>query len=179
MRVASLDERMSAEAVFFFLFATGSVLSTLGVVLCRNPVNSAISLVVSFFFLAGIYVLLNAHFNAIIQIMVYAGAIMVLFVFVIMLLNFGHGDEPAAKVSPLKVTGALVGVAILISMISGVLAFVEGGTQVYGPSIPDGFGGVEEIGRQLITSYVFPFEMAAVLLLVGIVGAVVVAKRRF
>ena len=170
---------MTPEAVFFFLFAAGSLVSTLGVVLSRNPVNSAISLVVSFFFLAGIYVLLHAHFNAIIQIMVYAGAIMVLFVFVLMLLNFGHDDEPEEViVTPTKLAAVAVGVGLLVAMIGASSAFVDGGARIWGPSVPPEFGGVSEVGRQLITNYVFPFEMAAVLLLVGIVGAVVVAKRR-
>lgn len=170
---------MSAEAIFFFIFAAGAVATTLGVVLFRNPVNSAFSLVVSFFFLAGIFVLLNAHFNAIIQVMVYAGAIMVLFVFVIMLLNFGDNKDEEVPISALKVAGSLVGGAIFISLFGSIAAFMHSGTRVHPSSVPEDFGGIAEFGRQIINSYVFPFELASVLLLVGIVGAVVVAKRRF
>lgn len=170
---------MSAEAVFFFIFAAGALAGTLGVVLNRNPINSAISLVISFFFLAGIYVLLNAHFNAIIQILVYAGAIMVLFVFVLMLLNFGDQDFERPKLNVTQTLTLLVGVALLLAMMSASLAFIDGGRQVHVGTIPPGFGGVEAIGHQMMTTYVLPFEMAAVLLLVGIVGAVVIAKRRF
>ncbi|TVR02933.1 MAG: NADH-quinone oxidoreductase subunit J [Deltaproteobacteria bacterium] len=170
---------MGAETIFFFLFGGGAILSTLGVLLSRNPINSAISLVVSFFFLAGIYAMLSAHLNAIMQIMVYAGAIMVLFVFVLMLLNFGDEEHEKPRLNPTQIISLLVGAALLIAMFSAATAFVDGSRQVFHPSMPPGFGGVEAIGHALLTSYVLPFEMAAVLLLVGIVGAVVVAKRRF
>lgn len=170
---------MGAETIFFLIFASGAVAATLGVLLSRNPINSAISLVISFFFLAGIYAMLSAHLNAIMQIMVYAGAIMVLFVFVLMLLNFGDEDAEKPVLNPTQIISMLVGVALFIALVSASLGFVDGNRRVFQPSVPPGFGGVEAIGHALMTSYVLPFEMAAVLLLVGIVGAVVIAKRRF
>ena len=168
---------MNAEAIFFFIFAIGAVAGALGVLLNKQPINSAISLVVSFAFLAGVYILLNAEFMAVLQVMVYAGAIMVLFVFVLMLLNQRTDEIGAAKYSIHTIIGVLVSTGLLIAMTSSVLGYSGSGQRIDPLSVPEGFGTIEPIGHTLITTYVLPFELAAVLLLVGIIGAVVVAKK--
>jgi len=163
-----------AEMVVFWIFSVPLILSALGVVFARNPVNAAISLVVAFFFLAGIYVLLTAHLLAFLQVIVYAGAIMVLFLFVIMLLT--TGDEYPAR-SRWKAMQAL-GVAGA----AGVMAVVWVAIRDLGPLpmrlVPPDFGTVKAVGRLLFTQYLLPFEATSLLLLVAIVGAVVVAKQR-
>lgn len=168
---------MNAEAIFFFIFAIGTIAGALGVLFNRQPVNSAISLVVSFVSLAGVYILLNAEFMAVLQVMVYAGAIMVLFVFVLMLLNQRDDEIGSAKYSLHTVTGILVAMSLFIATASSILGYSGSGQRLNAGSIPETFGTVEPIGHALITTYVLPFELVAVLLLVGIVGAVVIAKK--
>jgi NADH-quinone oxidoreductase subunit J len=167
-----------AEEIFFYVFALGAVASSVGVIALRNPVNSAISLVTSFFFLAGIYILLQAEFLAVVQVMVYAGAIMVLFLFVLMLLNLREDELGRPKLNLTKVLGVGAASLLFVVLATSVLADSMATTQLFGPSLDSTFGTVAPLGQILLTKYVLPFEMAAVLLLVGIVGAVVVAKRR-
>ena len=167
-----------AELIFFILFALGVVVGSIGVLTARNPVNSAISMVVAFFFLSGIYVLLNAQFMAIIQILVYAGAIMVLFLFVLMLLNIRDDEIEDARLNIHQVVAVVAGAAVLLVLVQAVTAFVGADARLYSESLPAGYGTVDPIGVELITRFVLPFELAAVLLLVGIVSAVVVAKKR-
>ncbi len=168
---------MNAEAIFFFIFAIGAVAGALGVLFNRQPINSAISLVMSFAFLAGVYILLNAEFMAVLQVMVYAGAIMVLFIFVLMLLNQRDDEIGPAKYSVHTVIGVLVAVGLFIAMSSSVLGYAGSSQRLEAASIPTGFGTIEPIGHVLITTYVLPFELVSVLLLTGIIGAVVVAKK--
>ena len=169
---------MTPEAIFFYIFAIGAVLGSLGVLTCKQPINSAISLVVSFFFLAGIYILLNAQFMAVLQILVYAGAIMVLFMFVLMLLNLRDDELGRPQLNSTKVVGSLFAAVIFYVFATASMGFVGSGEQVWTNAVPEDFGMVAPIGRELMTKWVLPFELAAILLLVGIVGAVVVAKRR-
>lgn len=167
-----------AEAIFFYLFALGAVASSIGVIVLRNPVNSAISLVTSFFFLAGIYILLNAQFLAIIQVMVYAGAIMVLFLFVLMLLNLREDELGKPRVNLTKILGVGTAGALFVLLATSVLGSPAASRTLELATLNEEFGRVGPLGIVLLTDYVLAFEMAAVLLLVGIVGAVVVAKRR-
>lgn len=167
-----------AELIFFIVFALGAIVASLGVLISRNPVNSALSLVVSFFFLAATYVLLNARFMAIIQILVYAGAIMVLFLFVLMLLNLSVDELGPAKINVHQIVMVVVAAGIVFVLVQAIAAFPGATTQMAADRFPNGFGTVDPIGREMITRFVLPFEMAAVLLLVGIVSAVVVAKKR-
>ena len=163
-----------AEKWIFWVFAIPLIVSSLGVVLARNPVNAAMSLVAAFFFLAGIYVLLTAHLLAFLQVLVYAGAIMVLFLFVIMLLTTGDEGFARARVKFMQVAGAC-GAAGLVAVI--VLAVSELG-RLSMPRVGADFGTVKAVGRLLYTQYLLPFEATSLLLLVAIVGAVVVAKHR-
>jgi NADH-quinone oxidoreductase subunit J len=167
-----------AELIFFIVFALGAIAASLGVLIARNPVNSALALVVSFFFLSATYVLLNATFMAVIQILVYAGAIMVLFTFVLMLLNMGDEELGNAKVNITQLVMVVVAAGIVMVLIQAITAFPGATSQAVAGSFPESYGSVNVIGRELMTRYVLPFELAAVLLLVGIVSAVVVAKKR-
>ena len=163
-----------AENVVFWIFAVPLVMSALGVLFARNPVNAAISLVVSFFFLAGIYVLLVAHLLAFLQVLVYAGAIMVLFLFVIMLLTTADDQFARSRMKLMQAAG-IAGAAGVVSVI--VVAVSRLGTLPM-PNVPPQFGTVKAVGRVLFTQYILPFEATSLLLLVAIVGAVVVAKQR-
>lgn len=170
---------MTAEQIFFVMFALGAVGGCLGVLASRNPVNSALSLVVAFFFLAGHYVLLQAHFMAILQILVYAGAIMVVFIFVLMLLNLHDDELGKARVNATKVLAVFVSGVLATVLVSVSLDFRDGAMQLGWPSVIDTeFGQIHPIGMELMTEWVFPFELVSILLLVGIVSAVVVAKKR-
>jgi len=169
---------MTAELAFFIFFAIGAIGGCLGVILCRNPINSAISLVAAFFFLAGHYVLLQAHFLAILQIMVYAGAIVVLFLFVLMLLNMRDEDLGPSRVNLTKLLATTAAAGIGTVLMVAVMGSRDGQLRLWVETFPESFGKVAPIGREMMTTYVLAFELVAILLLVGIVSAVVVAKRR-
>ncbi len=162
-----------AEWVVFLVFAVPLVVAALGVVVARSPIHAAMSLVAAFFFLAGMYVLLLAHLLAWLQVLVYAGAIMVTFLFVIMLLNFddAFAGRRLKVMQGLGIAGAL-GVAATVA--KSVWDLGELPMRQVGPE----FGTVRAVGRILFTEYVLPFEATSLLLLVAIVGAVVVAKQR-
>jgi NADH-quinone oxidoreductase subunit J len=163
-----------AEIVVFWIFALPLLATAAGVIVARNPVSAAISLVAAFFFLAGIYILLLAHLVAFLQILVYAGAIMVVFLFVIMLL--AHPDEEVGfeRLKAMQVIG-LAGAAGLGWVV--VKAIRDSG-ELAMRVVPQDFGTVKAVGRVLFTQYLLPFEATSLLLLVAIVGAVVVAKQR-
>ncbi len=150
----------------------------LGVVFNNSPVGSAISLIGMMLGLAGIFVLQQAHFIAILQIIIYAGAIMVLFMFVIMLLNLKKGDDKGWIAREqnllLSVLTGLLAVGIIYKISDIIL-----GTKMGTPAIlPDSFGTVAEVGETLFTDFVLPFEVASILLLAAMVGAVVLAKTK-
>jgi NADH-quinone oxidoreductase subunit J len=165
---------VTTPQILFYAFAALAVASALGMVLnLRNAVAAAMSLVVTMVSLAGIYVLLEAHLVAVIQIMVYAGAIVVLFLFVVMLLNL-RADEFAPGRQWLT-----KGVALLVVVASGsqFVRLLSADLPEAGPP-PPGFGGYAQLGVSLFTDYVLLVEMASLLLLAAIVGAVVLAKRK-
>lgn len=163
------------EAVMFYLFSLVAVVSGLGVVLARSPITSALSLVVCFFFLAADYVLLDAHFVAVIQLLVYAGAIMVLFIFVIMLLNLRHGGPGLiANLSPRMVVGVATAGLVGIGLSTAIGALVETPLAEVGGA----YGTIAEVGRAMFAGrYLLPFESVSVLLTVAVIGAVVLAKK--
>ena len=170
---------MNLELVLFYAFAGLSVFSAVAMVgFVRHVVAGAMSLVVTMISLAGIYVLLHAELVAAIQIMVYAGAILVLFLFVIMLLNLREGGFPAAPASQRVLK--FVGVAGAMGV--GALLFAELWRGVDFPAapatLPPGFGTYRAVGLALYGDYVLAIELVSLLLLAGIVGAVVLAKRR-
>jgi NADH-quinone oxidoreductase subunit J len=162
------------EFAIFFFFAAVAVIFALVVVLHRNAVVGALSLVASFFALAVMYVLLEAPFLAALQVIVYAGAIMVLFLYVIMLLNLQHMAEPVSR--PIQqflgyTAGAGFGLGLVYYLIK--YAVFE--------KLPDGpfHADARTIGIQLFEAYVFPFEMVSILLLAAIVGALLLSSRRY
>jgi NADH-quinone oxidoreductase subunit J len=163
------------QAVLFYLFALGAVVAGLSVVTRSNPIASAVSLVACFFCLASIYAILDAHFVAIMQVLVYAGAIMVLFIFVIMLLNLRTQGEPElTDLAPRALFG--LSAAGLVGM--GMVVAVEGLSMVGFEAVEADYGTIEQVGRAMFGgAYLFPFEVASALLTVAMVGAVVLAKR--
>jgi NADH-quinone oxidoreductase subunit J len=167
----------------FYLFGAVAVVASLLVIAQRNPIYSVLLLIASFGALSGLYVLLDAPFLAVTQIIVYAGAIMVLFLFVVMLLNapreetdrdLAAGPDPRPFESGrLRLVGAGLGLALAIEL---TWALLRGGPQSVAPG-PEAVSSVAAIGRVLFTDYAFPFEVTSVLILVAIVGAVVLARR--
>ncbi len=169
--------------ILFYVFAAVVIGGAFGVVLSRSPVGSLLFMVATLASLAGIYVLLEAHFLAAVQVMVYAGAIMVLFLFVIMLLNLGHDYRRDLKggafaVIAFAVIGAVAGA--LVHQVRGVGANADSVMANGGRAIDLAiaqYGAVGAIARPLFTQYVVPFEITGILLLVAVVGAIVLAKR--
>jgi NADH-quinone oxidoreductase subunit J len=165
---------VSFAAFLFYAFAVVTIVSALGMVLStRNTVAGAMCLVVTMIALAVLYVLLGAYLVAVLQIMVYAGAILVLFLFVVMLLNLRSDEFAAPRSRLLKLFGAVLGVWMLVTF----LAMLPGGLPKV-VEIPADFGSYRQVGLTLYRSYVVAFEVSSFVLLAAIVGAVVLAKRR-
>lgn len=162
------------ESIIFYAFGGLAVATALLMVTRQNPIASALWLVVCFFAFAALFINLGAHFIGIIQILLYAGAIMVLFVFVIMLLNVGAEE---LKTRTLQFSGVLGGGAALYLIILLALGIFKMPVNVFAP-LPADYGYVAPVGRLLFTKYLVPFEMTSVLLLVAIVGSVVMGKRK-
>lgn len=165
---------MSAAAFFFYVFAALAVAGALGMVLnVRNTVSGAMSLVLTMISLGGIYVLLEAYLVGVLQILVYAGAILVLFLFVVMLLNLRGDAFGPERQGLVKVIGL---VAVLV-MLGEFLVLLRG---AFAPAaaLPEGFGGYRTVGLALFTDWLLAFEVTSLLLLAAMVGAVVLAKRK-
>ena len=162
------------EIVLFYIFAVIAVFAAFLVITFRNPINSALSMVVCFFSLAALYVLLSAHLIAVLQILVYAGAIMVLVLFVIMLMNLREWQLKWGKFTWPKVIGFILAGLLLVEGIS----FLKGVKGHTAPELSEGFGTVEAVGTKLFSTYLLPFEMVSVLLLIGMIGAVVLTKKK-
>jgi NADH-quinone oxidoreductase subunit J len=157
----------------FLLLAALTVASALTVIVHRNPIYSALGLVSTLFMLAVLFIGLDAQMVAVLQIIVYAGAIVVLFLFVIMLLNL-QVEERSSAAPPLVAIAAVGGVALGGLVILGIVR-----TQLGAPvPVHAGFGGTEALAERLFTVYLLPFELTSLLLLVAIVGAVVVGRKR-
>ena len=157
----------------FFVVAALAVASALGVVLNRNPVHAACALVAHLFLLAVFFVGLDAQLLGVLQVIVYAGAVVVLFLFVIMLLNL-QADVRATVGAPL-VAAATGGVAALATLL---VTGLRGPNAAAGASLATGYGETRELARVLFTRFALPFELTSLLLLVAIVGAVVLARKR-
>ncbi len=168
---------MSVEPVLFFVFAAAALATAVLMLLQRNPVMSAIYLIGNFFCIAALYLLLRAQFLAVIQIVVYTGAIMVLVVFVIMLLNLGDEQKLAEQFSLRKVVGTVLVSGLLLEM-GYLFGFASGPpAQSVHPRAAE-IGAVNSIGDALFGRFLLPFEITSLLLLAAIVGAVVLAKKR-
>jgi len=162
------------EALFFYLFGTLAVLSALLTITRRDAVTSAFWLIFSFLCLAGLYALLNAHFMAILQILLYAGAIMVFFLFVTMFL--GKDPRVAAKGNRLLFLLGLASVVALGFALSRVMGAGSAGETAF-PQHAHSYGSLERVSQLLLTRYVFGFEMVGLLLTVAVIGAVHLARR--
>ncbi len=165
---------MSITQILFWLLSVMALFGALMVVVSKNPVYSVLWLIVTFFAISGHYILLNAQFLAIVNIIVYAGAIMVLFLFVIMLMNLNRDTEPR-KNRWLKIAGAVSG-GCLFLILGAALRDSEMKSQV--AQVNQGnIGLIKNLGTELFTNFVVPFEIASVLFLSAMVGAVVIGKK--
>tara|TARA_B100001146_G_scaffold92030_1_gene81475 strand:+ start:109 stop:609 length:501 start_codon:yes stop_codon:yes gene_type:complete len=162
-------------AALFYFIACLTIISALFVVLNRNPVYSAVMLVFCFFSLAALYVLLEAYFVAVLEIIVYAGAIMVLFLFVIMLINVGKEIAATSIIVKAKVLPFVLVVLFSLNIILLILWRNEG---LHQSNTISSIGSITAIGQALFTKYLLPFEIASLLLLVALIGTVYLAKKR-
>lgn len=168
------------NVVLFYLFGGIAVVASLAVIGQRNAMHSVLLLIGAFIGLAGLYILLDAPFAAVTQIIVYGGAIMVLFLFVVMLLNMPIEPLPAADPMMLsgKSTSRRLGVVFAVILIGELLwALARSGGAAARSGAAEGVSSVREIGVTLFTDYAFAFEATSILILVAMVGAVVLAKR--
>lgn len=174
-----IDIEIGFKWFIFIIMAILATGSSLMMVTRKNPIHSALWLIVTFFSIAIIYVLLNATFMAVAQVMVYSGAIMMLVLFVIMLIHLEWGNtQPATKYSFPKLMGGLITVMFFLQVLAGIMAYTNiGKKDTYTPEMLASMGNTQAIGTLLYGKYVFAFEIASILLLVGIIGAVVLAKK--
>jgi NADH-quinone oxidoreductase subunit J len=166
-----------AELIVFIILAPLAVVTAVGMVLSRNAVYSALLLVVNFFCLAGFYVLLEAQFVAAVQVIVYAGAIMVLFLFVLMLLGVGNEVVVKEQMRGQRPAAVLLTLGLLVAIVAALAAGVFDAAPSSLAAANEG-GNVQAVGRLLFTRYTFAFETAGVLLVVAAVGALVLGKRQ-
>ena len=164
--------------ILFFLFGGAAVAAAVGVLICRNPIHSAMCMIGTMVSLAAIYLLHHAEFIFVIQIMVYAGAVMMLVVFVIMLLDLQKEERMSLALTPGKFVGVALGGMLTVLLL---LPLVTGLPGVKGDMSVDALveqGSVEFLAEKLFTQYLLPFEVASVLLLGGLIGAVTLAKKK-
>jgi NADH-quinone oxidoreductase subunit J len=165
---------MFAE-VLFIAFAALSVLGAMGLILFRHPMKGAMSLIVTMISLAGLYALLSAKLIFVLQLIVYAGAIMSLILFIIMFLNIQDNDLPVEEGRFLYLAG---GIAVIIPIASFLIKIVNSLPNSQVTIVGNGFGGVKEVGLILFQDWLLPFEIVSLLLLVALIGAVVLAGKR-
>ena len=169
---------MTVEPILFYAFSTVLVLAALAVITVRNPVHAVLFLVLTFFNSAAIWMLLEAEFLAIVLVLVYVGAVMVLFLFVVMMLDINIAPLREGFIRYLPV-GAAVAIIILVEMLMVVGPRLFGLHTVNAP-VPHGadYSNTKELGSVLYTDYVYPFEVAAAILLIAIVAAIALTMRR-
>jgi NADH-quinone oxidoreductase subunit J len=160
------------EWAVFVLAAALALAGGVGVIAARQPVHSAIALLIVLAALAVTYLLLAAQFIAALQVIIYAGAIVVLFLFVIMLLHARYREGPTTKLPRQRVAASIFAAVYLVVLLAATLAAVRPW-----PPLPDGFGTAQQVGEALFVTYLLPFELASVILLVGIVAAAVLGRR--
>jgi NADH:ubiquinone oxidoreductase subunit 6 (subunit J) len=162
-------------AILFFIAAIGAITGAFGVVILRNPFYSVLALAFHLVSLAALFLLLRAEFVAAAQVIVYAGAVMVLYVFVV---AYVGGGEQLTTRGALRVLGPLFALALAIELCIAMLGAGLKGVNSRGAAYAPGFGSPGSIGKLFLTTFLFPFEAASILLLVAAVGAVVLARRR-
>ncbi|MDE3251244.1 MAG: NADH-quinone oxidoreductase subunit J [Bacteroidota bacterium] len=166
---------MSTTEILFFFLTALAIFSAIMVLVSKNPVHSVLWLIAVFFAISGHYILLNAQFLAIVNLIVYAGAIMVLFLFVIMLMNLNAETEPQKHIW-MKLAGAISGGCFLMMLVS----LVRQASELNGKTalMAEGnIGLIKNLGKALFSDYVVPFEITSVLFLSAMVGAVVIGKK--
>lgn len=164
---------MEITEILFWFLSLLAIVAAAGVVISKSPIYSVLCLIVVFFAISGHYILMNAQFLAIVNIIVYAGAIMVLFLFVIMLMNLNAEAEPAQHVY-LKFAGIIAGMCLMIV----IVAALSGASNIHAPLAKGGdIGLIKKLGTALFSQYVIPFELSSVLFLSAIVGAVILGKK--
>ncbi len=169
------------ESLLFIIMSLITIACAIGVVFQKNPIYSAVFLIQTMVSLAVLYVLLHAQFVAAVQVMVYAGAIMVIFVFVIMLLNLNKDDMEDGKIKmPMQKPAAIILGLVLVVMIGVIMTrtIYQGAQGEYTPEVMDQIGNTQLVGKMLFTKYVLPFEIASILLFAAIVGAIILAKKQ-
>jgi NADH-quinone oxidoreductase subunit J len=164
---------MGVSQILFWLLSALAVIAAIGVVLSKSPVSSVLWLIVVFFSISGHYVLMNAQFLAIVNIIVYAGAIMVLFLFVIMLMNLNTSVEPPKNIY-LKMAGLIAGMCLLIVFVAALSRSKDLNVSLVNGS---DVGLIKVLGKALFSDYVIPFEISSVLFLSAMVGAIVIGKK--
>jgi NADH-quinone oxidoreductase subunit J len=170
---------MNLEVILFTLFAILALISAILMITRKNAVLSAVYLILNFFALAGLYLLLNAQFIAVVQIIVYAGAIMVLFLFVLMLLNQRSEESLLKDKKALKIFSVLISAVVLFQIV--YIIFFSKPSAALSSELQKSIqsGTIEQIGKELYTNYILPFEAAGFLLLAAAIGALVLAKKKF
>lgn len=168
---------MALQTVLFWILGVLAIAGAVGTISARNPVSSAMSLVFHFFMLAGLYLTLQAEFLAVLQVLVYAGAIMVLVIFVIMLLNLGNEEKLKEGSNIRKLAGYTLGSLLLVALF--VMIITSGSENMQSlPTAAVKAGSVEQLGKTLLQDYLFHFEAITLLLLVAVVGALILARRK-
>ncbi|RPE09900.1 NADH-quinone oxidoreductase subunit J [Chitinophaga lutea] len=163
---------MDIQQIIFIVLSAIALAGALGVILSKNPVNSVLCMITCFVAIAGHYIMLNAQFLFVVHLIVYTGAIMVLFLFVLMMMNLNADIEPQKR-NWLKYAGAISGGALLLVLVA---ALRDASMPAIQPASTD-IGLVANLGKTLFTSYVVPFELSSVLFLSAMVGAVVIGKK--
>ena len=163
---------MTITQILFWTLSVLTLFSALMVITSKNPVYSVLWLIVTFFTISGHYILLNAQFLAVVNIIVYAGAIMVLFLFVIMLMNLNKDTEPQ-KNKWLKLIGAVAGGCLLLVLV----AALRNTEKQMAELVTGDIGLIQNLGQVLFKDYVVPFEISSILFLSAMVGAVVIGKK--
>ncbi|MBC2605957.1 NADH-quinone oxidoreductase subunit J family protein [Pelagicoccus albus] len=160
--------------LFFYIFATLSLGAAFGVVFSRNPVNAAMYLILTFLGMASLFVTLEAYFLAVIQVLVYAGAVVVLFLFIIMLLDVK--DETQHRVKPLTWVASVIGFALLIVGIVSISS--SDNIKATASTLPDAAGAsLKNFGYELFTTYQLPMQVTGFLLLIAMIGVIVLSKK--
>lgn len=167
---------MNLPVILFGILAVMAIATAVVTVTSKHPVKSAMSLVVHFFMLAGLYLTMNAQFIAAVQVLVYAGAIMVLVIFVIMLLNLGNEETFKMKFQTRQAVAVFFASALIVLLASVFIAHTGSVTELPENSLQ--ISSAQNLGNELFTNYLFPFEAVSILLLAAIVGAIVLAKRK-
>ena len=164
---------MEITQILFWFLSALALFGAIGVVASKNPIYSVLCLIIVFFAISGHYVLMNAQFLAIVNIIVYAGAIMVLFLFVIMLMNLNAETEPMKNVY-MKLAGVISGLTLMIVLVAA-LSHSDSANTLMRPGTSVGL--TENLGKVLFNQYVVPFEISSVLFLSAMVGAILIGKK--